>query len=49
MRTKYEIVLNWLPRDTGMPLEEFGEYVLVVNFQNYVRMVCAVARGRDSR
>ncbi len=36
MRTKEEIVKNWLPRYTGVPLEEFGEYILLVNFQNYV-------------
>lgn len=38
MRTKYEIVHNWLPRYTGMPLEAFGKYILLVNFRNYVRM-----------
>ncbi|RMH70109.1 MAG: AMP nucleosidase [Gemmatimonadetes bacterium] len=31
-----EIVKNWLPRYTGMPLEEFGSYILLTNFQNYV-------------
>ena len=36
MRTKREIVENWLPRYTGMPLNEFGEYVLLTNFSNYV-------------
>ncbi len=36
MRTKDEIVKNWLPRYTGVPLEDFGEYILLVNFQNYV-------------
>jgi AMP nucleosidase len=34
---KAEIVKDWLPRYTGMPLEEFGEYVLLVNFGAYVR------------
>jgi AMP nucleosidase len=34
--TKDEIVRNWLPRYTGTPLEEFGEYILLVNFSNYV-------------
>lgn len=37
MLTKKEIVRNWLPRYTGMPLEEFGDYILVTNFGNYVR------------
>lgn len=36
MKTKEEIVKNWLPRYTGMPLEEFGKYILLTNFQNYV-------------
>jgi AMP nucleosidase len=38
MKTKEEIVNNWLPRYTGTPLEEFGEYILLVNFSNYVDM-----------
>lgn len=38
MKTKAEIVENWLPRYTGIPLEEFGEYILLTNFQNYVEM-----------
>jgi AMP nucleosidase len=36
MNTKEEIVRNWLPRYTGTPLEEFGEYILLANFSNYV-------------
>jgi len=35
--TKNEIVRNWLPRYTGMPLDQFGEYILITNFGNYVR------------
>ena len=38
METKEEIVKDWLPRYTGRPLEEFGEYILLVNFQNYVHL-----------
>jgi len=38
MKTKNEIVANWLPRYTGTPLEGFGKYILLVNFSNYVRM-----------
>jgi len=34
---KADIVKDWLPRYTGMPLEKFGEYVLLVNFSGYVR------------
>jgi len=38
MKTKEEIVNNWLPRYTGLQLNEFGEYILLVNFSNYVHM-----------
>ncbi|AKQ45704.1 AMP nucleosidase [Rufibacter radiotolerans] len=38
MKTKKEIVENWLPRYTGRPLNEFGEYILLTNFINYVVM-----------
>jgi AMP nucleosidase len=38
MKTKEEIVRDWLPRYTGRKLEEFGQYVLLVNFSNYVEM-----------
>jgi len=37
MRTKQEIVKNWLPRYTGVPIEEFGDYFLLTNFNNYVQ------------
>lgn len=36
MKTKEEIVNNWLPRYTGVPIEEFGKYIILVNFSNYV-------------
>lgn len=36
MKTKEEIVNNWLPRYTGVQLEEFGKYIILVNFSNYV-------------
>ena len=36
MRTKEAIVENWLPRYTDTPLAEFGEYILLTNFGNYV-------------
>jgi AMP nucleosidase len=38
MKTKKEIVENWLPRYTGQPLNKFGKYVLLTNFDNYVHM-----------
>lgn len=36
MKTKAEIVSNWLPRYTDTPLEEFGKYILLVNFEDYL-------------
>jgi AMP nucleosidase len=36
MTNKEEIVKNWLPRYTGEQLENFGEYILLTNFSNYV-------------
>jgi AMP nucleosidase len=38
MKTKEEIVQNWLPRYTGEKLENFGKYILLTNFGNYVNM-----------
>jgi AMP nucleosidase len=38
MKTKDDIVKNWLPRYTGQSLDQFGEYILLTNFSNYVRM-----------
>ncbi|NBD37284.1 MAG: AMP nucleosidase [Verrucomicrobia bacterium] len=35
---KEEIVRDWLPRYTGMALEDFGEYVLLTNFDRYVKL-----------
>ncbi len=37
MKTKQEIVENWLPRYTGIKLEDFGKYILLTNFDNYVK------------
>lgn len=38
MKTKEEIVRNWLPRYTGQQLKDFGKYILLTNFSNYVKM-----------
>ena len=40
MKTKQEIVENWLPRYTQMPLDAFGSYILLTNFNNYVDIFC---------
>lgn len=36
MKTKTAIVENWLPRYTGTHLDQFGQYILLVNFNTYV-------------
>lgn len=36
MLSKLDITRNWLPRYTGMPLDRFGDYILLTNFSNYV-------------
>jgi len=36
MKSKEEIVNNWLPRYTGEELKNFGKYILLTNFGNYV-------------
>lgn len=38
MKTKAEIVANWLPRYTKRALEDFGEYILLTNFNKYVNI-----------
>jgi AMP nucleosidase len=38
MKTKDEIVHNWLPRYTGEKLDNFGKYFLLTNFSNYVEL-----------
>lgn len=36
MKTKQEIVENWLPRYTKRPLEDFTKHILLTNFSKYV-------------
>lgn len=38
MKTKKEIVDNWLPRYTGTALHDFSKYILLTNFNNYVNL-----------
>ena len=38
MKTKQEIVKNWLPRYTNRPLEQFTKYILLTNFNKYVEI-----------
>jgi len=36
MLERLTIARNWLPRYTGMALDQFGDYILLTNFRNYV-------------
>jgi AMP nucleosidase len=36
VKSKAEIVRDWLPRYTGRPLDAFGKFILLSNFVNYV-------------
>ena len=36
MKTKKEIVKDWITRYTGVEISDFGEYILLTNFQKYV-------------
>lgn len=51
MKFKKEIVENWLPRYTGTALEDFSEYILLTNFDNYVESFAAKhgveVKGKD--
>lgn len=51
MKNKNEIVSNWLPRYTGVALEDFGQHVLLTNFGGYLdvfaRLTGAEIVGRD--
>jgi len=38
MKTKEEIVRNWLPRYTDTALKHFGKHILLVNFESYLQM-----------
>ncbi len=42
MKSKEEIVKNWLPRYTGVQLDMFGRYILLTNFQNYVELFAEI-------
>jgi len=38
MKTKQEIVENWLPRYTGRALDNFTPYIILTNFNHYVEL-----------
>jgi len=51
MKDKPQIVQNWLPRYTGVPLDQFGKYILLTNFGEYLghfaRLMGAEVVGQD--
>jgi AMP nucleosidase len=51
VKTKAEIVKDWLPRYTGRPLDGFGKYILLSNFIHYVELFAerfgVEVQGRD--
>lgn len=38
MKTKKDIVDNWLPRYTGRELKDFSKYILLTNFEYYLEL-----------
>lgn len=42
MKTKQDIVENWLPRYTGRQLRDFTKYIIITNFQNYVEIFAEI-------
>ncbi|MCC6384043.1 MAG: AMP nucleosidase [Bacteroidia bacterium] len=44
MKNKIEITENWLPRYTGTTLKDFGKYILLTNFGNYIKMFSEIHR-----
>jgi len=42
MKTKKEIVDNWLPRYTGREIKDFTKHILLTNFNNYVEIFARI-------
>ncbi|WP_423147307.1 AMP nucleosidase [Rubrolithibacter danxiaensis] len=38
LKTKKDIVNNWLPRYTGRPLDQFTDFILLTNFSKYLQL-----------
>jgi len=38
LKSKSDIVRNWLPRYTGRNIEDFTEYILLTNFSQYLKL-----------
>lgn len=42
MKTKKEIVNNWLPRYTGRELKDFSKFILLTNFEYYLEVFAEI-------
>ncbi len=42
MKTKKEIIENWLVRYTGQALDDFGQHILLTNFDHYLARFCSI-------
>jgi len=51
LKTRREIVENWLPRYTGVALDQMGDHILLTNFDRYVKLFAqwhrVPVRGKD--
>lgn len=47
MKTKEEIVKNWLPRYTGVQLEEISQHILLVNFHQYIELFSSLHNNAE--
>jgi AMP nucleosidase len=46
MKTKQEIIDNWLPRYTGVATKDIGKHILLTNFQAYLDLFCELGNTR---
>lgn len=44
MKTKKEIIENWLPRYTGVATTDIGRHILLTNFKGYLDEFCTIGR-----
>lgn len=42
MKTKKEITTNWLERYTGLPIDQFGDHILLTNFSKYLDLFTSI-------
>jgi len=46
MKTKREIIDNWLPRYTGVATADIGKHILLTNFQAYLDLFCTLGNTK---